>query len=62
MTTEDRALELSVENQYHIYDNLLMYSAISYIHMELSDDVWGARVDEHKQDAFEIGINFRYYF
>lgn len=62
MTTEDRALELSVENQYHIYDNLLMYSAISYIHMELSDDVWGARADDHKQDAFEIGVNFRYYF
>lgn len=62
LTTEDRAVELSLENQFHIYPNLLLYTGLSYIHMELSDDVWGQRTDDHKKDGFEVGFNFRYYF
>lgn len=62
-TTKDHLLECSVESQYKIFPNLILYSSLSYIDYNMSEDVWGS--DMYKLmpgHEYQFAMNLRYLF
>jgi hypothetical protein len=60
LTDEDQAFEINFVNTYKIYDNLTAVVDISWIHLDMDEDVWG---DDYKEDdAWKAQLLLRYAF
>lgn len=67
LTTQDSALEFGLTTNYKVYDNLTLYSELSYMamFMDKSDAVWGkgrSNRSFQSHDPWNINVSFVYDF
>ena len=62
MTDKDYAWEVNFDHQYQIYENLAAIVELSYIHLDLSDEAWGANDLDDTDDAWKAQLLFQYSF
>lgn len=66
MTTEDSFVELSLMNQYKMYDNFTVYCDLGYVVNGMNNSAWEKAGDRNstfsKQDAWKAQLSFMYNF
>ncbi len=60
MTTEDNAIEVNFDHKYQIYENLAAYLELGYIHLDMSNRVWGS--DAYNDNLWKAQVLFQYKF
>lgn len=66
MTTEDSFVELSLMNQYKMYENFTIYGDLGYVVNCMDNSAWSKAGNKdssfNKQDAWKVQLSFMYNF